>query len=171
MDTLIEIGKPAPDFTLKDLAGKEHRLADYRGRIALVNFWSAECPWTRRVDLDLLPRLAGWGERTLLLEVASNANEPLELLRGEAAERNLAWVLLDRGQKVADLYQAQTTPHFFVIDAQGILRYRGAYDDITFRQRTPTRAYLCDAVEALLAGKTPPLPEAPPYGCTIVRFE
>ena len=47
--------------------------------------------------------------------------------------------------------------------------YRGAFDDVTFRQRAATRSYLKDAVEALLAGRNPDLAETAPYGCTIVR--
>jgi hypothetical protein len=57
-----------------------------------------------------------------------------------------------------------------VIDATGILRYRGAFDDVTFRQRTPARFYLKEAVEVLLAGKLPDPAETQPYGCTIVRY-
>ncbi len=57
-----------------------------------------------------------------------------------------------------------------VLDADGVLRYRGAFDDVTFRQRTPTRFYVKEAVEALLAGHLPDPAEAPPYGCTVVGF-
>jgi hypothetical protein len=87
-----------------------------------------------------------------------------------ARERRLPTVLLDRAQSVADQYFAQTTPHFFVIDQHGILRYQGAFDDLTFRQREPTRHYLVEAVAALLAGRLPDLQTTPAYGCTIVRY-
>jgi hypothetical protein len=76
---------------------------------------------------------------------------------------------MDANCFVADLYEAQTTPHVFVIDREGILRYRGAVDDVTFRQRTPARFFLDEAVEALLEGHVPALVESPAYGCTIVR--
>jgi len=55
------------------------------------------------------------------------------------------------------------------VDREGILRYRGAVDDITFRQRKATRFYLEEAVEALLDNRVPELQETPAYGCTIVR--
>jgi hypothetical protein len=71
---------------------------------------------------------------------------------------------------VADQYVALTTPHFFVIDEQGILRYQGALDDVTFRKPTPTHNYLHDAVEAVVAGARPQPAETPAYGCAIVRF-
>ena len=169
MAALMETGKTAPDFSLPDLSGHVHHLSNSLGKVVLLNFWSAECPWAERTDRDLKPELHKWGQRVALLSIASNAHEPPEILQQNADERGLEPVLVDEGNQVADLYQAKTTPHFYVIDAQGILRYHGAYDDMTFRQRTPTRCYVCEAVEALLAGEAPPLDQAPPYGCTIVR--
>ena len=83
--------------------------------------------------------------------------------------RRLPMVLLDAEHHVADVYEAVTTPHAFVVDRKGILRYRGAIDDVTFRQRKATRFYLEEAVEALLAGRTPELQETLAYGCTILR--
>jgi hypothetical protein len=71
---------------------------------------------------------------------------------------------------VAGRYGAQTTPHAFLIDRQGILRYRGAVDNVSFRERKPTRFYLQEAVEALLAGQLPEVTEVQPFGCTIVRY-
>jgi peroxiredoxin len=162
--------QPAPAFSLPDLEGKTHSLVAYRGRITLLNFWSAECPWSARRDAALIPLLDQWGHSVVLLSIASNSHEDLEMISQVARERRLPTVLLDRAQSVADQYFAQTTPHFFVIDQHGILRYQGAFDDLTFRQREPTRHYLVEAVAALLAGRLPDLQTTPAYGCTIVRY-
>ena len=170
MDTLIAIDRPAPDFELPDLAGNRHRLADQLGQVIVLNFWSAECPWSERADQELLSYLQDWGERVTLWTIASNANEPWEMLHRVAVQRRLPVVLHDAQQMVADLFQAQTTPHVFVIDAAGILRYQGAVNDMTFRQRSPTRFFLYDAVEALLADRRPDPAQTLSYGCTIVRF-
>jgi peroxiredoxin len=170
MDTLIEIKQPVADFTLPDLEGNPHALRDYRGRVVILNFWSAECPWVERADRELMDYLSRWGERVALLPIASNANESRELLARVAAERGLPLVLHDAEQKVAELFQVEVTPCFFVIDGEGVLRYRGAFDDVTFRQRTPTRKHLFEAVEAVLAGKSPEPAETPPYGCARVRY-
>lgn len=170
MDALIPLNQPAPDFDLPDLSGQRHALHAYRGRIVVLNFWSAECPWAERADRALLAALPQWGDAVVLLPIASNANEPPEMLARVAEERGLPLVLHDAGQAIADRYHAQTTPHMFVVDAGGILRYQGAFDDVTFRQRTPTRSYLLDAVQALLRGDLPDPAQTPPYGCTIVRL-
>jgi hypothetical protein len=116
--------------------------------------------------LALLP---AWDERVVLLTMAANAHESNDLIAAAVRTRGLPLVL--RGSpEVRDAYVAQITPHLFVVDASGILRYRGAFDDVTFRQRTPTRFYLKDAVEALLEGRLPDPAETTAYGCAIVRF-
>ncbi len=169
MDTLIPIGSVVPLFTLPDLKGNLHRLGDERGRWVLLNFWSAECPWCRYADEQVAQILAPW-EGIVWWSLAVNANEPPDLLAREAERRGLPLVLHDAQRKVADLYGAQTTPHFFLVDPQGVLRYRGALDDATFRQRQPTRFYLRQALEALMSGRNPEIAETPPYGCAIVRY-
>jgi hypothetical protein len=122
------------------------------------------------VDGELVPALAGWGGAVALLPIASNDNESEDHLCQVSRARGLSPVLFDAGQKVADLYEAVTTPHFYVVDREGFLRYRGAFDDVTFRQRKPTQGYLIPAVEALLAGRLPEIAETPTFGCTIVRY-
>ena len=167
---------PAPDFALADLQGKFHALTHYRGQIVILNFWSAECPWSERVDQALSVALQEWEAApeahtpVTLLPVASNANEVPGQLAQVADERGLPFVLHDANRRVADLYQAQTTPHLFVIDSNSILRYQGAFDDVTFRQRTPAKHYLKDAVDALLRGDAPDPCKTQAYGCAIVSF-
>lgn len=166
-----QLNRPAPDFELPDLDGHLHRLSDYRGRIVVVNFWSCECPHAERTDRAILATLAQLREDAALLSIAPNDNEPAEALKKAAITRRLPLVLRDAGHVVADLYEAQTTPHVFVMDREGILRYRGAVDDVTFRRRQPSRFFLDEALEALLEGRLPPLTETPAYGCAIVCMD
>ena len=170
MDTVIKIGEPAPDFSLPDLNGKVHNLKDSLGKIVVINFWSAECPWADRADERILTMMEDWEEEVLLLPIASNANEPIEDLVRVAGLRGIPLVLRDADQKVAALYGAVTTPHIFVIDREGILRYQGAFDDVTFGQLEPTVIYLKMAVEAVLIRKEPAPSQVPSYGCTVVYF-
>jgi hypothetical protein len=104
-----------------------------------------------------------------LLSIAANRNESAQMVTDVSKTRRLPRVLLDSQHLIADLYEAVTTPHVFVVDREGILRYRGAVDDVTFRHRQATRFYLEEAVEALLDGRSPELQEMPAYGCAIVR--
>ena len=163
----MQINEPAPDFELPDLNGEPHRLSDYRGKIVIVNFWSCECPHSERTD-QMLTALQQRKDVAMLF-IASNRSESIQCVEEAAKTRRLPIVLMDAEQSVADLYDAQATPHVFVIDRDGILRYRGAVDDVTFRQRKPTRFFLDEAVGALLNGHLPALTETPAYGCAIVR--
>lgn len=171
METKVPNSQPAPDFTLNDLNGRPYTISDLRGKVVILNFWSAECPWAKRTDQELMPLLEEWDESIILLPVASNANEEPALLQQVAEERDLPVVLLDKNQRVASLYGAQATPHIFVIDQNGVLRYQGAFDDVTFRQKLPTQAYLRDAVDAILTSRQPDPAHTRPYGCAIVRYE
>ena len=105
----------------------------------------------------------------VFVRIASNKNETWEQLNTVAKERGVSLVLQDAKQEVADLYAAQTTPHCYLVDAEGLLRYQGAFDDVTFRQRTARQQYATAALEAILAGQEPQPTETPPYGCSIVR--
>jgi len=145
-------------------------LSDYRGKIVIVNFWSCECPHSERTDRAIMSMLVQWKD-VVLMTIASNRNESAETVKTVAEARHLPVVLLDQNCRVADQFEARTTPHVFVIDREGTLRlrYRGAVDDVTFRQRLPTRFFLDEAVEALLEGRLPVLTESPAFGCAIVR--
>ena len=165
----MQLNQPAPDFELPDLQGRLHKLSDTRGRVVIVNFWSAECPHSERTDHSSMASLAKWGERVVMLSIAANRNESAHMVVEAAKMRGLPTVLMDAELVVVDLYEAVTTPHVFVIDRAGILRYRGALDDVRFRQPVVTRFYLEEVVEALLDERNPPLQETLAYGCTIVR--
>jgi peroxiredoxin len=166
----LVLNTPAPDFTLPDLEGRIHMLSDYRGKVVLINFWSAECPHSERADEKLVSLLKDWDESVVLLPIASNGNEPPETLAAVARRRGLRLVLSDPDHSAADRFEAVTTPHIFIVDEAGILRYRGAFDDLSFHQREPTRNYLKEAVEALLAKRLPDVTEVQPFGCAIVRI-
>jgi peroxiredoxin len=162
----------APPFELTGIDGQPYQLSDYAGRIVVLDFWSAQCPWSQHYDAWLAEQAPCWAAQGIhLLAVAANVDEDTALIAAIAAERGLSFpILLDPACHVADAYGAETTPHIFVIDRAGRLAYRGAIDDRSFRQRTATRSYLSDALAALLADRRPEPDEIPPYGCALVRF-
>jgi peroxiredoxin len=165
----MQLNQPAPEFELHDLQGQPHKLSDYRGKIVIVNFWSAECPHSERTDRYIVSLLERWNREVELLSIAANRSEPLPRVKEVAKERCLPKLLVDMEQAVANLYEAITTPQAFVIDREGILRYRGAVDNITFRKSEATHFFLQEAVEALLVGRLPEPAETRAYGCAIVR--
>jgi len=169
MDPIVRIGEPAPFFQLSDSKGRIHSFEDLRGWLAVINFWSAECTWCERVDREIIDYLPTWKKFAKVWWIASNDNEAPDFIDKVAGERKLDPILLDAHQQVADTYGAQTTPHFFVVDKNGILVYQGAWDDVTFRQRTATQLYVPGVVEALANNQTLKLTSTTPYGCILVR--
>ena len=165
------LNRLAPDFTLSVVDGGRLSLSDWRGFIVVVNFWSAECSWSRRADVLLVYRQLTWEAKGVrIVGVASNSNESESEIRFEMANRHMRYpVVLDFDHRMANLYKAQTTPHFFVLDRQGIARYIGALDDATAEARDARNYYLDRAVEALLNNRTPEPEWTPASGCEIVR--
>jgi thiol-disulfide isomerase/thioredoxin len=165
----VDLDQPAPNLSLPDLEGRLHSLQDGHAAICIVNFWSCECDLCQEIDPQLEALISNWGQRVRLTTVAVDSEDRRELLFTAAQSRLSGAFQVDAQHAAVQAYGAQATPHFFVIDRQGILRYRGAFHNATFRQRVPTVFYLPDAVNALLAGQMPPVRQSPSYGCAIVR--
>ena len=74
--------------------------------------------------------------------------------------------LRDESQDVARDFGAKTTPDVFVLDAEGVLRYRGA-PDADHRSEAENAAWLREALDAVLAGQEPARAESEPVGCSV----
>jgi len=170
MDTIVNIGEKAPQFSLPDQEDKQFSLDGWNGWIRVLYFWSAECIWCERVDRELIGFLKSWAGLVKCVWIASNANETHELIANVANARDIPRVLIDEGHKVADQYGAEVTPHFFVVNAEGKLAYQGAWDDITFRQRVATQVFVPQVVQDLRERSSPRVTQTPAYGCELVRY-
>ena len=145
--------------------------SDYRGRIVILNFWSCECPHSERTDRALMAMLcSSLGDRGgAALDRLESDRSARGRSRPSSRARRLPIVLLDPEHAVADLYEAQTTPEVFVIDRAGILRYRGAVDDVTFGSAAHTLLSWTRRWRPCWLDQLPTMAETPAYGCAIVR--
>ena len=116
-------GQPAPDFTLVDLAGKSHRLSEYRGKVVIVNFWATWCPPCRE-EIPSMIRLnqlmAGKPFAMLCASIDEGGKESVEGYYKVSGNR-LPITLLDTNAAVAQLYGTTGVPESFVIDKKGIV--------------------------------------------------
>ncbi|MDQ3871233.1 MAG: TlpA family protein disulfide reductase [Chloroflexota bacterium] len=116
------LDRPAPDFSLSDLDGRPTRLADYRGRPVIVNFWASWCvPCRTEFELFRDARTAHGGERLEILGVIYQDSP--EAARRFVAQRHAAWpALVDPGGAVAAAYGVLGIPISFYLDRDGIVR-------------------------------------------------
>ena len=121
-------------------------------------------------DESLMASFAEWGDAVQFVAIAPNANETLDEIKQVSEERGIPLVLHDPEREIAELYGAEMTPHIYILDKDGLLVYQGAFDDVTFRQRTPSQFFATDAVNAILNGDRPLPGETQAYGCTIVYY-
>jgi len=114
-------GKPAPDFTLADLAGKEHKLSDYRGKNVLLVFWATWCPPCRREIPGLIELRKTVGEDKLAMLAISN--EKLTLVKKFVAEGKINYtVLTDPGALPGPYNAINAIPSSFFIDPEGKIK-------------------------------------------------
>lgn len=165
------VGKAAPDFELKDEAGKSHKLSDYKGKIVVLEWTSPECPYVvRHYDKDTMQ--TSWdklgNDKVVWLAVdSSNFVTPESAAEWKGKEGFKYPVLQDAAGDVGKLYEAKTTPHMYVIDAEGTLRYAGAIDNDPRGKEEKITNYVEEAVSALLEGKDVPTSNTQPYGCSV----
>lgn len=177
-----EVGKAAPEFTLPGSDGKTHSLSSYRGKIVVLEWVNYECPFVKKHyhdsqrNMQKLQDMAH-GKGIVWLSVSSSAEGKQGHLSAAdaktmATERGAhpAVTLLDHDGAVGKSYGAKTTPHMYIIDASGILRYQGAIDDTPSTEPAdiPTaKNYVRQALDELATGKNVSEPATESYGCSV----
>ena len=176
----LQIGQIAPDFTATDSKGAPIRLNEYRGKTVVLEWTNADCPYTHKHyasgNMQAMQALAQ-KNGVVWLTVISSAPGKQGYVNGPAADAltqsrsaQPTAVLLDPTGTVARMYDAKTTPHMFVIDKDGTLKYMGGIDSMaTTSEEDIARAepYLKEAMLAVAAGQPVPHPVTKPYGCSI----
>ncbi|MDG1838256.1 MAG: redoxin domain-containing protein [Phycisphaerales bacterium] len=178
------IGLPAPQLTLIDIDDQTHQLSDYAGRIVVLEWFNAECPYSGRRSphsihssgkaSSLRKNLHAVDPQVMYLIIDSTArnHKKAAVIAGNQSARK-SWkieapILIDFDGKVGRSYKAQTTPHMFVIDTAGILRYQGAFDDDRKNKSGETATnYVLEAVKKLKVGELPAPSNMRPWGCGV----
>ncbi|NVJ21147.1 MULTISPECIES: thioredoxin family protein [Myxococcus] len=166
-----EVGKPAPAFTLKDETGKEHSLSQYKGKVVVLEWTNPECPFVQRhYQADTMANtLKGFdAKKVVWLAVDSTAhNTPEKSATWKKTEGFTYPVLQDASGATGKTYGAKTTPHMYVIDTEGVVRYAGAIDDDPRGKNDKKVNHVQTTVDAVLNGKPVPASTTTPYGCSV----
>ncbi len=114
-------GKPAPDFALTDIAGKEHRLSDYKAKNVIIVFWATWCGPCLREIPHLIKLRETVGEDELAMLAISN--EGPDLVKRFVARAKINYtVLLDRGALPEPYNTINAIPSSFFIDREGKIK-------------------------------------------------
>jgi peroxiredoxin len=175
-----QIGQQAPEFTATDSKGNAVSLSQFRGKTVVLEWTNADCPYTQKhYASGNMQSVQSEARRDgiVWLSVVSSAPGKQGYVNGPAADeltqsRQAAptAVLLDPSGSVARLYNAKTTPHMFVIDKNGALRYMGGIDSIATADGADiarAEPYLKEAMLAVAKGEKPAHAVTKPYGCSI----
>jgi peroxiredoxin len=164
-----QMDRPVADFKLRDLMKDDevlHTLAQYKGKKTLVLTWvSYNCSVSWRYEKRLGKLLQDYGKKDVaFLAVRSSANDTVEGMRKYADARNLEMpVLYDEKNRLADYYNVRITPTFVIIDKDGVMRYRGSFDDDA-DEAAAKAPYVRNALDAVLGGKQVKTKETRSFG-------
>jgi peroxiredoxin len=171
----LQLGDKAPDFKLPGVDGKTYSLAGFKDAKLLVLFFSCNhCPYVIGSEDRINKFVDDYAAKGVAI-VAINSNETeghptdsFDHMVQRAKEKHFKFAYLrDDSQEVALAYGGLRTPHFYVFDADRKLRYTGRMDDNPRNPGKETTHELRDAVDALLAGKNPPIEITNPIGCNV----
>ena len=136
----------APNFSLKDPAGKEVSIKDLRGKVVFLNFWATWCPPCVE-EMPAMEKLHQELQKEGLVILAINFQERPERVKEFLTKHNLTFTaLLDRDGKVAELYQAWALPVSVIINNRGeiVARAMGAKDWYSHESRQVFRKLLAE---------------------------
>lgn len=175
-----KVGEPAPAFTLTGIDGKTYTLADFTKdeKIVVLEWWNPGCPFVVKhhekstTMKDLAAKFADKGVVWMAINSTNPDHKDFGADKDAVKKWNVAYpVLTDADGTVGHMYGARTTPHMFIIDATGVLRYAGAIDSDRGTQppADPSKVtnYVDQALTQILAGETVTVPETESYGCSV----
>lgn len=174
------IGAKAPDFSVPDSSGAPRTLAEFAGKIIVLEWVNFDCPFIRKhYDTGNMQRLQRqYTEKGVIwLSVNSSAKGKQGFFEGDllreriTVEKSAATAYLtDTDGKVGRMYGAKTTPHMFIINASGILVYAGGIDDKPSTDKATVAGadnHVEKVLNALLDGNESPVRTSMPYGCSV----
>ncbi len=180
----VETGKPAPDFKFTDINGVEHSIAGFKGKNVILEWTNPGCPFVvkfyKNGDMAKFQEEALKTPDTVWISINSSAVGKEGHLTVEEAKKQFAEnfkstaYVIDASGEFGKLYGAKTTPHMFVIDKEGVLRYQGAIDSIkSFDSEDIAKAdnYVLDALDAIATGAGVAVSSTEPYGCSVKYAE
>lgn len=173
-------GAAAPGFRTLDADGHARSLAEFAGRIVVLEWTSSGCPYSHKHygsgTMQALQK-AAVRDGVVWLTVSSSAQDregyftpaSARAWRARVGSRATA-ILLDSAGVIGRAYGARTTPHMFIVDRTGRIAYMGGIDDRPYADPASLKGakpYVALALADLRAGRAVAQPVSAPYGCSV----
>lgn len=125
-------GAPAPDFTVKDLDGKDFTLSSLKGKYIVLDFWGSWCGWCIKGIPDMKKSYEKYKGRIEFVGVDCNDTE--EAWKKAVEEHQLPWINVrnDGNPDVSMMYGVSGYPTKFIIDPEGKINKRVIGEDPQF---------------------------------------
>ena len=174
------VGEAAPEIEATDIHGNAFKLSDHKGKVVVLEWTNHECPFViKHYDTQNMQKAQKLAREKGVEWVSINSSAPGKQGAVDAAQAKKVieqvgahptTQILDPSGAIGKLYSAKTTPHMFVIDADGKVAYMGAIDDNSSPRHSAVEGaknYVLAAVDNLVAGQPVETPETAPYGCSV----
>jgi len=170
----ITVGTNAPAFSLvNSVDGKTVDFKPADGKLKVVVFTCNQCPYAKAFEPRIIELARQYQSKGIAFyaidpnDEAQYSVESLAEMKARATEKGYPFPYLKDGDsKVAHAYGARVTPHVFVVDGKGVVRYRGYVDDSAKPEDRKTTG-LTDALNSLLDGREVANNDTRAFGCTI----
>ena len=176
-----KLGTTIPaSLTLTDQTGKVHTMSEFRGKPVVLEWTNPGCPFVHKhYDSGNMQKIQAETVKKGVTWIAVNSSAPGKqgYLDPKTAKADVAktgfkgtFEALDSAGTLGKTFGAETTPHMYVIDADGKLVYMGAIDSIpSFSADDIAKAdnYVVKAVDEVLAGKPVTTAQTKSYGCSV----
>lgn len=179
----LPLGAVAPDFVLTNVDGRVYSLKDFAAaKVLVLVFTSTHCPSAQLNEDRIRDIVTDYKDKGVALAAIMSSSpkgirldelgwtdldDSKEAMPLRAKDRGYNYPFLYDGdsQTASIAYGPVATPHYFVFDAERKLRYCGRLDDDE-RGKNITKNFVRDAIDAVLAGKEPPVTQNRPVGCS-----
>jgi peroxiredoxin len=176
----VEIGKPAPAISATDVHGNEFNLDDHKGKIVVLEWFNKGCPFVQKhYDVNNMQKLQkdAAANDVAWVTIISSAEGKQGYVTSEEALADIesygaapTTLIRDVSGEIGKAYDAKTTPHMFVIDAEGNVAYAGAIDSNSSANPDTIEGaenYVTAAIDSLKAGEAVETTTTSPYGCAV----
>ena len=174
------VGQPAPAFALTDTNDKTVNLTDYKGKTVVLEWHNSECPFVKKhYDSSNMQGLQSKYTKDGVVWLAVSSTEPGHqdykkpgVMNGilKTSKASPTAYLMDDSGTTGRSYGAKTTPHMYIINAQGTLVYAGGIDDkrsSSVADVKTAKNFVAAALDEIKAGKPVSVATSTPYGCNV----